>query len=490
MKGHGERVEARGWRSVAGRRLRVTPYPVAMIPERLQWLVRADAPSVELSHRFEEAGHELYLVGGSLRDALLGRTPSDLDFATNARPEEIRSAVEGWADAIYGVGELFGTVGVRKGDQVHEITTFRAEVYRNESRKPQVEYSDKIETDLSRRDFTVNAMALRLPDAQLVDPFGGLIDLGHNLLRTPLSPDISFSDDPLRMLRLFRFMSTIGFVPDETALSAVAGMADRLAIVSAERIQNEFSKLVVGEHVGDALWGLVHSGLADHFIPELTLLRMEQDPVQRHKDVLSHTIAVVEKTDPRLVIRLAALLHDIGKPATREFAPGGVTFHHHEVVGARMARERLRSLRYENSVVDDVSKLVFLHLRPHTFKMGWSDSAVRRYVRDAGPLLDDLNQLVRCDVTTANAGRALKIQRRIDELEGAIADLRGREELAAIRPPINGHTVMQHLGIPPGPAIGEIMDMLLEYRLEHGPYSEEMALTLVDEWAAEKGPDG
>lgn len=458
-----------------------------MIPERLQWLVRADAPSVELAELFLSAGHKLYLVGGSLRDALLGRTPSDLDFATSARPDEIRETVDGWADAVYGVGERFGTVGVRKGDELHEITTFRDEIYRQESRKPEVSFSDNIETDLSRRDFTVNAMALRLPDPELIDPFGGLTDLAESRLRTPLSPEVSFTDDPLRMLRLFRFVSEIGFVPDEETMSAVSEMADRLAIVSAERIRDEFSKLIVGENATDALWGLIQTDLADQFLPELTLLKMEQDPVQRHKDVLAHTIAVIEKTEPRLVIRLAALLHDIGKPATREFGPRGVTFHHHEVVGARMTRERLRALRFESRIVDDVSQLVFLHLRPHTYKMGWSDSAVRRYVRDAGPLLDDLNQLVRCDVTTANAGRALKIQRRIDDLEGSIADLAEREELASIRPPINGHVVMKHLGIAPGPAVGEIMDMLLEYRLDEGPFSEEEALKLVDEWAKRSG---
>ena len=458
-----------------------------MIPERLQWLVRADAPSVELAELFRSAGHEIYLVGGSLRDALLGRPPSDLDFATSARPDEIREVVDDWADAVYGVGEQFGTVGVRKGDELFEITTFRDEIYRQESRKPEVSFSDNIETDLSRRDFTVNAMALRLPDPELIDPFGGLTHLAERRLRTPLSPEVSFTDDPLRMLRLFRFVSEIGFIPDEETMSAVSELSDRLVIVSAERIRDELSKLIVGENVTDALWGLIQTDLADQFLPELTMLKMEQDPVQRHKDVLAHTIAVVEKTEPRLVIRLAALLHDIGKPATREFGPGGVTFHHHEVVGARMARERLRALRFESRIVDDVSQLVFLHLRPHTYKMGWSDSAVRRYVRDAGPLLDDLNQLVRCDVTTANAGRALKIQRRIDDLEGSIADLEEREELASIRPPINGHAVMKHLGIAPGPVVGEIMDMLLEYRLDEGPYSEEEALKLVDEWANRNG---
>lgn len=465
----------------------MVPYPGDMIPDRLKWLIRADAPAGLLAALFRAAGHQLYLVGGSVRDALLGREPSDLDFATSAHPEEVKEVVAGWAEAVYSVGEQFGTIGIRKDGHIHEITTFRAEVYRDDSRKPIVEYSHDIETDLSRRDFSVNAMAIRLPEAELVDPFDGLIDLGRKALRTPLEADISFTDDPLRMLRLFRFVATLGFVPDEATLTAVPGLAERLEIVSAERIRDEFSKLMVGEHISDALWGVIETGLSDYFLPELAALRMEQDPVQRHKDVLAHTIAVVAKTAPSLRLRLAALLHDVGKPATRQFGPMGVTFHHHEVVGARMARERLRALRFDNALIEEVSQLVFMHLRPHTFKMGWSDSAVRRYVRDAGPLLEDLNQLVRCDVTTANAGRALKIQRRIDELEAAIADLREREELASIRPPINGHAVMERLGIPPGPQVGEIMDHLLEYRLDHGPYTEEEALDLVDAWAKEHG---
>src|SRR5690606_12830341 len=302
--------------------------------------------------------------------------------------------------------------------------------------------------------------------------------------------EISFSDDPLRMLRLFRFQATLGFEPDPAAIQAVKEMADRLQIVSAERIRDEFSKLIVAEDPGPALENLVETGLADRFIPELPALNMEMDPVQRHKDVLAHTIAVVQKTSPDLVLRLAALLHDIGKPETREFGPQGVTFHHHEVVGARMARKRLRELKYPKQIVSDVSQLVFLHLRPHTFELGWTDSAVRRYVRDAGHLLDRLNELVRCDVTTANQKRARTIQRRIDELEERIAELAEQEELAKLRPPINGRDVMEYLGIEPGPLVGEIMDMLLERRIEEGEYSPEEAYAAVRRFALERGmPD-
>ena len=426
-------------------------------------------------------------------------TSPDLDFTTDARPEQIKRVVSGWADAVYTMGEGFGTIGARKGDATFEITTFRAEVYREESRKPHVTFSDDIEEDLSRRDFTVNAMALRIPDAEPIDPHGGMIDLAKQVLRTPLDPHISFSDDPLRMLRLFRFQATLGFTPDEAAVDAVEEMADRLDIVSAERIRDEFSKLVVADDPGPALLGLVKSGLADRFIPELSRLEMEMDPHHRHKDVLAHTIAVTQKTaqdrepSDRLRLRLAALLHDVGKPDTRRFVKGGVTFHHHEVVGARMARDRLRALRYPKEMIDQVSELVFLHLRPHTLKMGWTDSAVRRYVRDAGEVLEDLNELVRCDVTTANQKRANTIQKRIDELEKRIEELAAREEIAKLRAPINGNDVMQYLGIGPGPHIGEIMNILLEKRIEDGPYSEVEAYELVREWANEKGfepPEG
>lgn len=458
-----------------------------MIPERLRWLVEDGSPTVELAARFRAAGHSLYLVGGSVRDALLDRDVDDLDFTTDARPPDIRQIVEGFADSVFGVGEAYGTVGARLGDWIFEITTFRSEVYRDASRKPEVTFSDRIEDDLVRRDFTINAMALALPDTETIDPCGGLADLAAGVLRTPGTPQSSFSDDPLRMLRLFRFQATLGFTPDAAALAAVGSMGERIKIVSAERIRDEFSKLITAQDPGPALTDLVASGLADSFLPELSRLAMEQDPVHKHKDVLAHTIAVTQKASPRLRLRLAALLHDIGKPDTRDFGNDGVTFHHHEVVGARMARDRLRALRYPNEVVSDVRQLVFLHLRPHTLKMGWTDSAVRRYVRDAGPLLDDLNELVRCDVTTGNARRADAIQRRIDELEERIAELREREAIESLRAPIDGNDVITYLGIRPGPIVGEVMDMLLERRIDDGEYSIDEAYVMARTWALEHG---
>ncbi len=459
----------------------------SVIPKRLEFLTAPELPPAQLARIFSEVGEELYLVGGSVRDAFLEREVTDYDFATSAPPERTLELVKGWADAVYEVGAAFGTIGAVKEGHGIEITTFRQEVYRDDSRKPRVTYSDNIETDLSRRDFTVNAIALKLDTLEPVDPFGGLADLAARRLRTPLEPEISFSDDPLRMLRLFRFQATLEFTPDEETLEAVTRMGERLKIVSAERIRDELSKLMVAPKPGEALRMIVETGLADHFLPELSRLAMEQDPKQRHKDVLAHTFAVVDKTSPDLVLRLAALLHDIGKPDTRQFGPDGVSFHHHEVVGARMARKRLQALRYPREVVDDVSKLVFLHLRPHTLKLGWTDSAVRRYVRDAGHLLDRLNELVRCDVTTANKKRELAIQRRIDELEERIAILSEKEELARLRPPINGHQVMSYLGIEPGPMVGEIMDILLEHRIDHGPYTPAEAYEIVRAWAVDKG---
>lgn len=461
-----------------------------MIPPRLEPLLRADGVPMRVAERFAAAGFQALLVGGSVRDALMGRQRegTEFDFATDAPPDTIDSLLRGWAYGVVTVGKEFGTVSARIDDTdgdpvVVEITTFRSEVYRDESRKPQVAFATDLDTDLSRRDFAVNAMALRLvPHPEMVDPYGGLVDLGAGVLRTPLSPDVSFGDDPLRMLRLFRFVSTLGFVPDPGAVAAVERMAGRLTIVSAERIREEFDRLIVGEHVEAALWGLIETGLAGHFIPEVPALAVEQDPQHRHKDVLAHTIAVVGKCPPDRIVRLAALFHDIGKPATKEVARGVVSFHHHEVVGSRMTRVRMRELRFANEDIDQVCDLVYLHMRPHTFKMGWTDRAVRRYVRDAGPLLDRLNTLVRCDVTTANEKKARQIQNRIDELEERIADLRTREELDAIRPPLDGTQVMAHLGVTPGPVVGEALDLLLEHRLDHGPFTEAEAYAMLDEW--------
>jgi poly(A) polymerase len=460
-----------------------------MIPARLEHLVRAEAAPAVLARRFRDAGHDLFLVGGSVRDALLGRAAdTDLDYTTDARPDRIREIVEDWADTAFTVGAEFGTIGVRRDGVTHEITTFRSEIYRDDSRKPVVSFSDDIETDLSRRDFAVNAMALRLvPEPEMIDPHGGLADLSSGLLRTPLDPGISFGDDPLRMLRLYRFVATLGFDADAEAVAAVMTMRERLGIVSAERIRDEFVRLMAGDHVGEALRALVASGLSEEFVPEVSALSSQQDPLHRHKDVLEHTIAVVSKTPPDPILRLAALFHDVGKPDTRAYGGGTVTFHHHEVVGARLTRARMKELRFSKEEVEQVSRLVYLHMRPHTLKMGWTDRAVRRYVRDAGPLLDRLNTLVRCDVTTRSAKRERAILRRIDELEERIEALREQEELDALRPPIDGHRVMELLGVGPGPVVGRAMKMLLEHRIDEGPYSEEEAEALLRDWAAGEG---
>ena len=458
-----------------------------MIPQRLVPVLADGTPTRQLAALFAAAGRRLYLVGGSVRDAFLDTPTKDLDFATDAAPQETVEIVAGWASSIFRVGEQFGTIGAVHEGKTYEITTFRSDLYRADSRKPRVEFSENIETDLSRRDFTVNAMAIRIPaepaaEPEMVDPYSGLADLATKVIRTPVDPEVSFGDDPLRMLRLFRFVATLGFAPDAEAAGAVVAMRERLAVVSAERIRDELLKLIVGPYVADGLWGLVRTGLTEEFLPELAALELEQDPVHHHKDVLAHTIAVVAKTSPDPTLRLAALFHDVGKPATRQFGPGGVSFHHHEVVGARMVRERMRVLRFPKDTVRDVSQLVFLHMRPHTYKMGWTDSAVRRYVRDAGALLPKLNELVRCDVTTRNQKRAQAIERRIDELEQRIEELRKQEEIDALRPPIDGNEVMAHLGLEPGPAVGEAMRLLLEHRIEHGPYGPDEARRLLDEW--------
>ncbi len=453
-----------------------------MIPERLKPILDDVRP---LAERYEAAGHHVYLVGGIVRDLVLGRLKVgyDLDLTTDARPEATMELLGGWADAVWEQGRAFGTIGARKGDQTFEITTHRAEAYRSDSRKPHVTYADDVEVDLSRRDFTVNAMALRLPEPELIDPYGGVADLAAGRLRTPLGPEVSFSDDPLRMLRAGRFVAAYGLVPDPGLVAAAEAMRDRLEIVSVERVRDELSKLLVVDDPSAGLWFLVDTALADGFLPELSAMRLEQDPIHRHKDVLAHTIAVVAKTRPDLRVRLAALLHDVGKPKTRSIGPRGVSFHHHEVVGARMARERMRALRYPNELTDDVARLVFLHLRFHGYRDDvWSDAAVRRYARDAGPLLDDLNELTRCDCTTRNERRARMLAARMDALEGRIDELREREELAAIRPDLDGNQVMTLLGVRPGRVVGEALDMLLEARLDEGPLGEEEAGRRLRSW--------
>ncbi len=458
-----------------------------MIPERLAPLIEEAS---DVAERFNAAGRQLYLVGGAVRDAIvdpgLDRGVVELDFTTDAPPDEIEDLVRGWADAVWLQGKAFGTVGFLHHGRRNEITTHRAEVYRPDSRKPKVRFADDIEIDLSRRDFTVNAMALRLPEVELIDPFGGLQDLAGRRLRTPLRPEVSFDDDPLRMMRAARFIAGLGLEPEPDLVEAVRRLHDRLQIVSPERIRDELDKLLVVERPGDGLWFLCETGLAAEFLPELPALALEQDPIHRHKDVLAHTIAVVERSRPDRLLRLAALLHDIGKPATRRFGPEGVSFHHHEVVGARMASERLRALRYPNDEIDVVARLVELHLRFHTYRMGWTDRAVRRYVRDAGPLLDRLNELTRADCTTRNAAKARALSRRMDELERRLEELRATEELDAMRPDLDGHQIMEQLHLRPGPEVGEARSFLLELRVDEGPLGEAEARRRLARWWEER----
>ncbi len=458
-----------------------------MIPERLHPLV---AETADVAARFEAAGHRLFLVGGVVRDLIVNRLggDADLDFATDARPDDVEAIVTGWADAVWLQGKRFGTIGFRKAGRIYEVTTFRAEAYVPESRKPTVEFADELEADLSRRDFTINAMALSLPGLTLVDPFGGVADLAAKRLRTPLDPTVSFGDDPLRMLRAARFIAGYEMVPEPALTAAVEELHHRLGIVSAERVRDELDKLVVVPDPAPGLWFVSGTGLAGEFLPELPGLALEQDPIHRHKDVLAHTIAVVGNTAPDRILRLAALFHDVGKPKTRSIGPGGVSFHHHEVVGARMTRERMHALKYSTEDVETVTTLVELHLRFHTYKMGWTDRAVRRYVRDAGPLLDRLNQLTRADCTTRNAAKARGLARRMDELEARIAELRAQEELDAMRPELDGREVMDRLGLTPGPAVGQALAFLLDLRLDEGVLGFDEAGRRLDVWwAAQKG---
>jgi poly(A) polymerase len=465
--------------------------PRVVIPDRIAPLVSETA---ELAERFAAAGHRLYLVGGVVRDAIVDRLAPDhdLDLTTDAVPDRVEEILDGWADSTWAQGKRFGTIGARRGGRTFEITTHRAEAYVPDSRKPEVAFSSSIEADLSRRDFTVNAMALRLGPGggvtpELVDPFDGLADLAARRLRTPLAPAESFGDDPLRMMRAARFISGYGLVPERTLVEAVVDMRARLEIVSAERIRDELDKLMVVEHPSDGLWFLVKTGLAEEFLPELPALGLEQDPIHRHKDVLAHTIAVIEKTRADRLLRLSALFHDVGKPKTRSFGPGGVSFHHHEVVGARMTRDRMRALRYPGEDVETVATLVELHLRFHTYRLGWTDRAVRRYVRDAGPLLERLNELTRADCTTRNEAKARALARRMDELERRTAELRAQEELDSIRPDLDGRQVMELLGLPPGPVVGRALGFLLEARLDEGPLGEEQATRRLLSWWEESG---
>jgi poly(A) polymerase len=458
------------------------------------------APVVDrLGVLFTRAGHELYLVGGSVRDALLGRLGHDLDFTTSARPDEIERLLRAFSRSVWTIGKAFGTIGCKVSEGgtswVIEVTTYRADAYEPGSRKPIVQFGDTLEGDLVRRDFAVNAMAVSVPDKRFVDPYGGLADLTEGVLRTPAAPEISFSDDPLRMLRAARFAATLGIRPVPELVAAMTAMVERIDIVSAERIRDELSKLLLADHPRPGLALLVATGLADRVLPELPALRLERDEHHRHKDVFEHSLTVLEQAidlererlpSPDLTLRLAALLHDIGKPKTRSFEAGGkVTFHHHDVVGAKLARKRLTALRYPSDVVKDVAKLVELHLRFHGYGDGqWTDSAVRRYVRDAGDQLERLHILTRADCTTRNQAKAARLRAAYDDLEERIAVLAQQEELAAIRPDLDGQQIMATLQVPPGPVVGEAYRMLLEHRIEHGPMSADEARDVLLSWWA------
>jgi len=493
--------------------------PVSMSNEErdaVSALLRKRVPAAAAIGRlFARHGHALALVGGPVRDVFLGQQPGDLDLTTDATPDQVLALVSGWADSVWTVGIAFGTVGVRQGSSVFEITTYRSEQYRAASRRPDVRYGRSLEEDLSRRDFTINAMAARLPGYDFVDPFGGLDALRDRVLRTPGPPEDSFSDDPLRILRAARFAAKLGFTVAPEVRAAMTERAARLEIVSAERISGELTKLMLAPDPALGIDVLVQTGVADQVLPEVSRLRMEADEHHRHKDVYQHSLTVLRQAielEPHyglagdLTVRLAALLHDIGKPKTRSVLPDGrVTFHLHEVRGARMAERRLTALRFPNDVVRDVSRLVELHLRFHGYGEGatrpdrgspggsappetaWTDSAVRRYVRDAGPLLTRLHVLTRADCTTRNKAKARRLARAYDGLEQRIAELGEREELARIRPELDGNEIMRILGIPPGPPVGRAYDFLLELRIEQGELGRERVTQELLRWAAGEG---
>lgn len=451
-----------------------------------------------LGTRFTERGHEIALVGGPVRDAFLGRLGQapDLDFTTDARPEAIMALIEDLADTIWDVGIRFGTIGARIQGQDCEITTYRSEHYDPASRKPEVNFGDSLVADLGRRDFTINAMALRLPELVLVDEHAGIADLAAGIIRTPNAPETSFGDDPLRMMRAARFAAQLGFAIEGRTLAAMVSMHERITIVSVERVQAEFLKIVMADQPRLGLTLLVDTGLAEYIVPELPRMRLEADEHLQHKDVYEHSLTVLDQaimmetmhepvSGPDPVLRLAALFHDIGKPRTRRFDDGRVSFHHHEVVGARMTRKRMKELRFSNDLVDDVSMLVELHLRFHGYGTGeWTDAAVRRYVRDAGPLLVRLHKLTRADCTTRNRRRAAALQRSYEQLEQRITELAAQEELAAIRPDLDGEAIMRILGIPAGPQVGEAYRFLLELRLDRGSLGEDEAADALLAWWA------
>ena len=451
-----------------------------------------------LAHAFAAKGFRLALVGGPVRDAILGRLGNDLDFTTNARPEESKKILIDWAESVWDTGIEFGTVAGKRGDTTVEVTTYRSETYDPNSRKPEVVYGENIEGDLSRRDFTVNSMALELTTAkpEFIDPFNGLSDLAKKILTTPGKAEDSFSDDPLRMMRAARFASQLGFEIAQEVLGAMKDMAKRIEIISAERVRDEFTKLLMSPNPRTGITILVDTGLADFVLPEIPKLRLEIDEHHHHKDVYEHSITVLEQAieheerlgGPNLLIRLASLLHDIGKPKTRALIDGGgVSFHHHEVVGARLAKARLKALRFDSKTIDDVETLIALHLRFHGYGDGeWTDSAVRRYVRDAGDLLTHLHVLTRADCTTRNAKKAARLAATYDGLEARIEKLMEEEELSKIRPDLDGAEVMKLLGLKPSSDVGKALDFLLELRLENGPLGQERATKELLKWWEER----
>jgi len=454
--------------------------------------------ATDLAKQFKAAGFQLALVGGPVRDAILGRLGNDLDFTTDALPKQSEKILEKWADSVWDIGAAFGTVAGKKGEITVEITTYRSESYDPSSRKPDVEFGKSIEADLARRDFTINAMALELTTEQptFIDLFNGVSDLQNKLIRTPGRPEDSFTDDPLRMMRAARFMSQLNFAVDPAIINAIKNMASRLEIISTERIRDEFTKIILSSAPRIGITLLVETGLADYFLPEVPKLKLEIDEHHHHKDVYEHSLTVLEQAigleqrlgGPNLTLRLAALLHDIGKPKTKQLITGGgVSFHHHEVVGARMCKERLKKLRFDNHLINDVAKLTFLHLRFHGYGSGeWTDSAVRRYVRDAGELLTHLHLLTRADCTTRNKKKAEGLAKTYDQLEKRIEDLMAQEELNKIRPDLTGDEIMQILGIKPSPMVGKAYEFLLELRLEHGPQGAEKAKEELLKWWKEQ----
>ncbi|MDO5633386.1 MAG: CCA tRNA nucleotidyltransferase [Micrococcus sp.] len=475
-----------------------TSSPRVRLPAGLPADATLPAVVIELGELFAAAGHELALVGGPVRDLFLGRDSGDLDFTTDADPDAIEAIGARWADATWDVGRRFGTIGFRKGDWQLEVTTYRAEQYDPGSRKPVVAFGQRLEDDLLRRDFTVNAMALRLPELELVDPYGGVRDVAAGVIRTPGTPQDSFSDDPLRMMRAARFAAQLGFEVAEEVRAAMTDMAQRIEIISAERVREELVKLIGSAQPRRGLDLLVRTGLAELVLPELPALQLETDEHHRHKDVYEHSLTVMEQAmtweaeyseaSPDIVLRLAALLHDIGKPATRRFEKSGaVSFRHHEMVGAKLVRKRLRALKFDNDTIKAVARLVELHMRFYGYgDAGWTDSAVRRYVHDAGPYLERLHALTRSDVTTRNRRKAERLAHAYDDLERRIREISEAEELGAVRPDLDGQQIMALLGIRPGPVVGRAYQHLLEWRLDEGPHEAEVAEAELRRWWAEQ----